>query len=147
MEPQETTPSEESEVRKVMDRWIAAVRQKDLESLLALYSNDFVGFDIVPPLVSNKIDYEKSWKQFFDMADGPIQCEVSQVKTVIVGGNAFIHLLNHMQYKDKEGNNNDTWLRATVLMRNQRGKWLCTHEHVSVPIDMQTKQGVFDLKP
>jgi ketosteroid isomerase-like protein len=41
----------------------------------------------------------------------------------------------------------DIWLRATVGYRKTDGRWLVVHEHVSVPIDMESGKALFDLKP
>ena len=38
-------------------------------------------------------------------------------------------------------------LRVTVGYRKTGGKWLVTHEHVSMPIDMKTGKAPTDLKP
>ena len=41
----------------------------------------------------------------------------------------------------------DGWIRVTVGYRKAGGKWMVTHEHVSMPIDMKTGKVPADLKP
>jgi ketosteroid isomerase-like protein len=37
--------------------------------------------------------------------------------------------------------------RATVCFEKLNGQWLVTHEHSSVPFNMETMQASLDLKP
>jgi hypothetical protein len=39
------------------------------------------------------------------------------------------------------------WFRETMSYRRTNGRWLVTHQHSSVPLDMKTMQGRMDLKP
>ena len=39
------------------------------------------------------------------------------------------------------------WIRATLCYRKIDGKWMVTHEHVSVPFDPESGQASLDLKP
>src|SRR5919106_1506991 len=40
----------QSEVRALLDSWSGAIRIKDIDRLMSLYSPDIVYFDVVPPL-------------------------------------------------------------------------------------------------
>lgn len=39
------------------------------------------------------------------------------------------------------------WVRWTACFRKLGGKWLVTHEQVSVPIDMDSGRALLDLEP
>lgn len=39
------------------------------------------------------------------------------------------------------------WWRRTVCFRKADGKWLATHEHRSVPFDVERGKASLDLKP
>lgn len=41
----------------------------------------------------------------------------------------------------------DMWSRWTVFLKKIDDRWLIAHEHVSVPIDMETEKAMWDLKP
>ena len=47
---QDAMASTESEVRALLDSRSEAVRTKDIDRLMSLYSPDIVYFDVVPPL-------------------------------------------------------------------------------------------------
>ena len=38
------------------------------------------------------------------------------------------------------------WGIDYLLLAKQNGRWLITHEHISMPIDMQARQAVTDLQ-
>jgi hypothetical protein len=42
--------STQSEVRALLESWSEAIRIKDIDRLMSLYSPDIVYFDLVPPL-------------------------------------------------------------------------------------------------
>ena len=56
--------------------------------------------------------------------------------------------LNRTTAKRTNGDETDVWVCATVGYRKTNGKWMITHEHVSVPfyIDGSYRAAV-DLKP
>ena len=39
------------------------------------------------------------------------------------------------------------WVRATVCYRKIDGTWMVTHEHNSVPFDVESGKASLDLKP
>ena len=48
---------------------------------------------------------------------------------------AFCHSLNRISGARTTGEDTDVWVRATVGLRRTGGRWMITHEHVSVPFD------------
>ena len=64
--------TEEATIRELLESWARAVREKDVEGIVANHSPDMVMFDVPPPLVSRGIDaYRKTWDVFFSWADDP----------------------------------------------------------------------------
>ncbi len=47
----------------------------------------------------------------------------------------------------KGGGKVDMWVRATVCFRKTAGEWTVTHEHDSVPFDVESGKASLDLKP
>lgn len=45
------------------------------------------------------------------------------------------------------GERADYWVRVTSGFQKMNDQWMITHEHVSVPINMQTMQAALDLQP
>jgi ketosteroid isomerase-like protein len=61
---------------------------------------------------------------------------------------AFCRSLNRISGTRTDGEQTDVWGRATVCYRKIDGKWMVTHEHVSVPFYMDdSNKAAVDLKP
>ena len=60
---------------------------------------------------------------------------------------AFAHSLNRLSGTLKNGNRSGFWVRATFCFRKIDGDWLVAHDHVSVPLDVETGRAVLDLEP
>jgi ketosteroid isomerase-like protein len=61
---------------------------------------------------------------------------------------AFCHSLNRISGARTTGEETDVWVRGTVGFRRIGGKWTLTHEHLSVPFEMEPPfKASLDLKP
>ena len=60
---------------------------------------------------------------------------------------AFCHFLNHVTGTTNDGKQIDMWWRATAGFRKLAGQWMLTHEHDSVPFDMESGLASVDLQP
>ena len=47
----------------------------------------------------------------------------------------------------KHSQKSGVWVRFTSLYRKVNGKWLGFHDHVSVPVEIQTGKAMLDLTP
>jgi ketosteroid isomerase-like protein len=56
------------------------------------------------------------------------------------------HSLSHIRSIRTSGEQADYWVRVTSGFRVVNGRWLIVHEHISMPIDMQTLQAVSSLQ-
>ena len=122
----------EAQVRLLLDEWINALRVKDSDRFMSLYSPDIVVFDAPPPLqrVGSKA-YGKHFPEWFDSFRGPITFETRGLSIAVGADVAFSHSLIRTSGTMKSGKEIDRWLRWTLCLRKISGKWLITHEHVS----------------
>ena len=49
MSTENSKRSDEARIRKLRDRWLAAIRTKDLDGIMSCYSPDVLLFDVLPP--------------------------------------------------------------------------------------------------
>ena len=89
----------------------------------------------------------KNFEDWFGSWEGPIGIEVTDLNISASGDVAFASSLNHVTGKPREGDEIDIWMRITLGLRKIGGEWKATHEHVSVPFDMQTQRAAIDLRP
>jgi len=144
----EQTARDEAEIRQRIEQWVDALQAKDLNVLMSYYASDILTFDIVPPLHYQGIEaYKKNFEAWFAAVQGPIDYETRDLRITTGDAVAFCHSLNRVRSTTTTGKHTETWVRVTVGFRKIEGLWMITHEHISVPCDMETSQAALDLQP
>jgi ketosteroid isomerase-like protein len=136
------------DVKALLDTRVEACRAKDIDRLMSLYAPDCTYFDVVPPLQFAGADaIRRNFLRWFAEYEGSIGLETSHLDISVNGDIAFAHML-HLDSGNRNGDYSGVWLRSTVCCQRIDGKWLITHEHISLPIDW-AKSGVaaLDLTP
>ncbi|MDF3148114.1 MULTISPECIES: SgcJ/EcaC family oxidoreductase [unclassified Streptomyces] len=139
---------EEDAIRRQIDTLVEAVGAKDLEGLRQIYAVDVVSYDIDPPLQHVGIEAKlKNWANVFSVFDR-VRYEIRDVAVVLGDDLAFGHAFGRLSGTLKNGpTTNGMWVRVTYCFRKTDGAWLITHDHVSVPLDIRSGNGVVDLEP
>jgi ketosteroid isomerase-like protein len=126
--------SSESEVRALLDSRVDACQKKDIDRLMSLYSADVAYFDVVPPLqFAGAGEVRRNFQRWFDEYDGPIGLETHDLHVAVSGDVAFAHMLHLDSGTRNNGIEGAVWVRSTVCCQRRDGKWLITHEHISMP--------------
>ncbi|MDR0342916.1 MAG: nuclear transport factor 2 family protein [Nocardiopsaceae bacterium] len=124
----------DSEVRALLDSRVGACREKDIERLMSLYSPGIVYYDVVPPLqFVGSDEVRRNFKRWFDEYDGPIGLETHELNIAASADVAFANMLHLDSGTRNNGLDGAVWIRSTVCCRRSSGKWLITHEHISMP--------------
>ena len=126
----------EQAIRELTDSWKKAVEAKDVDAILANYSDDVIVFDVPPPLQDRgRQAYRKHWEDWLKNFKGAIKCEFRDMQITASDDVAFLSTLTSIGEKDEKGSG--SWVRVTVGYRKINGKWLATHEHASIPAGPQ----------
>jgi uncharacterized protein (TIGR02246 family) len=145
-----TAANDEAEVRQLLDRWAKAFRARDLDGIMSIYEpgQALVSYDLVPPLQYTGFEaYKKDYQEFLDQFQGAIDIEYRDL-TIIAGDTvAFSRGLERMNGTLKNGQKFDAWMRFTECYRKTNGRWLAIHDHISVPVDLESGKGALNLKP
>jgi uncharacterized protein (TIGR02246 family) len=145
-----TEANNEAEVRQLLDRWAKAFHAKDLNGIMSIYEpgQALVSYDIVPPLQYTGFEaYKKDYQEFLDQFQGPIDIEYRDLHIIAGDTVAFSRGLERMTGTLKNGQKFDAWVRFTEGYRKTSGHWLAIHDHISVPVDLDTGKAALDLKP
>ena len=137
-------------IEQLFDRWDRAFEAKDLNGVMAIYApgNALTAYDIVPPLQYKGVDaYRKDYIAFFAQFDGPIHVEDRDQHIEVDGDTAFAFGLERMTGRLKDGTPVDMWMRYTEGLKLIGNDWRVVHEHVSVPVDLDSGRARTDLKP
>ena len=114
-----------------------AIREKDIDALMAHYAPDVVVYDVTPPMdVESAADYRKNFERWFGSMLGPIDYEMKDLRVSMSDSHAFCHGLTHVKGMRKNGDKADYWVRVTTCFQKANGQWLVGHEHVSMPADV-----------
>jgi uncharacterized protein (TIGR02246 family) len=135
-------------IRALIDDQAKAVRARDVDGSVANYAPDVLLFDVVNPL--QRMGSEAARKrltEWFSSFQGPIGYELRDLSITTGDDVAFAHSLNRVSATTTDGRKLAMWWRATVCYRKLDGEWMVTHEHASVPFDVESGQASLDLKP
>ena len=138
------------DIRALEDRFVAAFKAKNVDAVIKVYApgETLVVFDVVPPRqYVGAAAYRKNWQGLLDSFDGPITVERSDLDIVADRNLAYSHCIDQVAGTDKHGKKLDMTLRVTDVYKKIRGRWFVIHEHVSVPVDLDTGKPDLASKP
>ena len=125
-DPADNDGSDENRIRRLIEDWARAVRDGDMDGILAHYPDDVVLFDVPPPAMRKGMAaYRDSWELFFSYSPGGegafdlLDLQITAGDTVAFG-HALVRIF-------------DNRVRLTLGLREVDGDWLIAHEHHSYP--------------
>jgi uncharacterized protein (TIGR02246 family) len=139
-----------ADIRALEERFVAAFKAKDPDAIMKVYApgQTLFVFDVVPPRqYVGAAAYRKDWQTFFDSFDGPITVELTDLDVVTDRNLGYSHSIQHVAGTDKQGKKLDLTVRVTDVYKKAQGRWLIVHEHVSVPVDLDTGKPDLSSKP
>ncbi len=140
--------TDEAQIRKLMDDQAQAIRAKDSNRLMSNFAPDVLLFDLINPLQYTGSEAgRKRAEEWFSSFQGPIGYELRDLSITAGADVAFCHSLNGVNGTTTDGKKIEMWWRATVCFCKLDGKWMVTHEHSSVPFDMESGRASLELKP
>ena len=138
------------QINQALAKWKSAFEAKDVNAVMAVYApgSALTAYDVVPPLQYQGADaYRKDYAEFFAQFDGPLHVEMRDGHVEASGELGVAYGLERISGKMKSGSPVDIWLRYTSAFKRIGGQWLDVHDHVSVPVDMDTGKALLQLKP
>ena len=142
--------SDEQAIRDLESRFAAAFNAKDVDAIMRVYVPDqtLVVFDVAPPRQYVGADaYRKDWESFFATFQGPVKFEITDLSITADGSLGYSHSIQHVSGTDTKGQPLQLVVRVTDTYRKINGNWLIAHEHVSVPVDLETGKPDLLSKP
>lgn len=127
---------DQTQIRRLIERWAHAVHTGDLAGVLADHSDDIVMFDVPPPYegVRGIGDYRDTWPPFFEWQAQGASFEITDLEVTAGDDVAFAHALLRCGTAHDFERNPHNRLRLTLGLRKEGGRWVVTHEHHSFPL-------------
>ena len=129
-------PSEdERAVRALISEWARAVREGDMEGVLADHAEDIVMFDVLPPSagVRGIAAYRETWPPVFEWQAAGSSFDIVSLEVTAGEDVAFAHALLRCGTEEELRQDPANHLRLTVGLRKRDGRWVVAHEHHSFP--------------
>jgi uncharacterized protein (TIGR02246 family) len=139
-----------ADIKALEDRFVAAFKAKDVDAIMKVYApgQTLVVFDVVPPRqYVGAAAYRKDWQTVFGSFDGPITVELTDLDIGADRNLAYSHSIQRVAGTNKHGKKLDLTVRVTDVYQKIGGRWLIVHEHVSVPVDLETDKPDLSSKP
>ena len=125
---------DEAAIRDLVENWARAVRDKNLDGILANHSPDMLMFDVPPPLQSRGIDaYKKTWDLFYSWSQDSVVFDITEMNITAGSDVAFITALMRCAGTEANGDRSELEFRLTIGLRKIGGRWIVMHEHHSIP--------------
>jgi ketosteroid isomerase-like protein len=141
---------DESLIYQLLTRQAQAIRDRDADLALSVYTQDATCYDLDPPLVHGpgEVLSKARIQAWFDTWRGPIEQETRDLRIHVGADLAFAYALQRMSGEKVGGQAVDLWYRATTCLRRARGAWRIAHAHYSVPFYMDgSDRAALDLDP
>jgi ketosteroid isomerase-like protein len=125
----------EIQIRQLVESWAQAVRNRDLEKILAHHSDNIVMFDVPKPFQSLGIEaYRKTWDIFYTYTK-PGVFDIQKLD--VFADNTIAFCIATMKCADKFGREDyvDLDFRLTIGLMKLNEKWTIVHEHHSIPAE------------
>jgi ketosteroid isomerase-like protein len=139
--PVQATPEDEASIKALEKRFVDAVNAKDVDAIMKAYVPDesLLVFDVIPPrqYVGAKA-YAKDWADFFGFFKGPLKFEMTDLSVTADGTIGYSHSIQRVTGTNTKDQAIDLIVRVTDVYRKINGNWLIVHEHVSIPVDLDT---------
>jgi uncharacterized protein (TIGR02246 family) len=127
---------DEAAIRRLIERWAAAVHAGDLATVLDAHADDIVMFDVPPPHdgVRGIEAYRETWPPFFEWQRQGAVFEVTELHVTAGADVAFAWALLRCGTAEEFAQEPDRRLRLTIGLRKDADGWKVTHEHHSFAI-------------
>jgi ketosteroid isomerase-like protein len=123
----------ESQIRLLIENWAAAVRNRDLDGILAHHSVDIVMYDVPPPFESIGIEaYRNTWDIFFKYTKPGI-FDIRELNIIADEHIAFCYATMKCSDKSDSGEYVELPFRLTIGLKKTGDQWEIMHEHHSIP--------------
>lgn len=139
--------TDEEQIREFASNFTEAICNGNLDEIMSFYADDVVAYDIAPPLqIIGKEAYRKAWSMYTSNTKFPAQQEMTDISIECSGNSAFFRGLIRMSCQSLSGKQIHLRMRNTAYLKKIDSKWLIVHEHLSIPIDMNTEKPLWNLE-
>lgn len=136
---------EQAEIRHQIERLVDAIQTRSIDRMESIYAPDIVSFDVNPPMRRMGLAAKlATWADAFEAFRSPLDYEVRELTIDVDGEIGSAHSVNRLSAVSEDAIRRGPWVRATLCFRKIDGEWRITHDHVSVPVDIESGRGALE---
>ncbi len=128
-----TNNDNEIQIRQRIENWAKAVRDRNIDAIIAFHSEDVVMYDVPEPFQLIGLDaYRKTWDLFFKYTK-PGMFNIHELN--IIADEQVAFAFGKLECADKSNSKDYIPLnfRLTMGLKKIKGEWTILHEHHSIP--------------
>jgi len=145
--PVKSKVNDKAEIKKVIDDFMEALRDKNVKRMISHYAADAILFDVKPPFqTKGAIAWKHTWEACIGYFPPSFNVEIKDLAIHISGDIAISHYLFRLTGTRKDDPAAQTWIRTTTGYKRIAGKWKIIHEHGSVPFNPHTREAAFNYE-
>ncbi|NDO78933.1 DUF4440 domain-containing protein [Kocuria indica] len=128
-----TDKTDQQQIRELIEHWVAAIRARDLDGVIARHAEDIVMFDVPPPQRGARglSEYRGTWPDFFEWIASGAVFEIVELDVVAGTDVAYAVALLRCGHPADLSATPDQRLRLSLGLVKRADEWLVQHEHHS----------------
>jgi|SRR5262249_38427936 len=138
------------QIKQLEENFVAGVNARDVDRIMSNYINspDLVVFDLVPPRQYTGWNaYRDDWKEVLGRCrDAPIML-MTDLRIDAGRYHGYGHNVQHFSCTTTSGTKMDLTFRVTDGYKKIGRRWFIAHEHISVPVNLETGKADLASKP
>lgn len=122
------------EIQRLLEQWAHNTKIGEKDKILCNHAESVVIYDVLPPMKYESAEsYRKSWDEWQPETTGESLFDLHDLKVIAGEDVAFAYGFIYCGGTLPDGKIFEDWVRATFCLEKQNGKWLITHQHISMP--------------
>ena len=135
-------PSLGEEIVNLLHEWDNAIVELDFQNALQLCVPELCFFDLSTEL-HDRTAYEQKWNFYKPYRLKGVTIQRHDVTIYVETNLAFIHgyvKISPANAKNMKGFPQVHWCRSTHCLKKEQGQWKMVHQHISVPVQLETRE-------
>lgn len=133
MKQSENMQENQIQIQQLVENWAKAVRNRDVDTILAHHYDNIVMYDVPPPFQSIGLNaYSKTWDTFFEGTKAGV-FDIQELQVVAGEDVAFCYATMKCAPKSNSAEFEELDFRLTIGLKKINNEWTIVHEHHSIP--------------
>lgn len=121
-----------------LKQWDNAICQMKVEKIIGLCQTDVSLFDIGFELRGIEA-YQELWRRYAPFFQGEVKVFRRDLHVFSAEDLACVHCYSKLDHANGMVTPEAPWCRTTLCFQKTEGEWRIVHQHISMPVDVETQ--------